>query len=144
MMHLSSLGVVRRGVYSRVRVVSNNLIGGASLSGAVTTEVARGSGVTVNGVEAIEPEHLRVVIGPDGHDQDVFEAEGVLHCGPSTDLVVAVVVVKDAEENVTELGVDLAALRKALPGGGGNVNAGSILNEELVQAIGLKLGDDTE
>lgn len=48
--------------YSRVGVVGNNLVGDARVGGTVTTEVAWLGLVAVAGPEAVEPEHVGVVL----------------------------------------------------------------------------------
>jgi hypothetical protein len=82
------------------------------------------------------------VVGPDGEDEDLGLGEGVDHGGPATDLGVAVVVDKDVKEVVAELGGDLVGVGETLPGGGGNVDAGAVLDEELLDGGLGELSDD--
>jgi hypothetical protein len=125
-----------------VGVLLDNLGGVARVGRAVTTGDAGLGGVGVTGPGAVEPEHVGVVVGPDGHDQDVGHAEGVDHGGPSTDVGEAVKLGEDVEDVLAELGVDLVGGGDALVLGLGHVDAVAILDEVLLERGGGELGDD--
>ncbi len=54
---------------------------------AGSTRDTRGGRVGVGGVVAVEPEHLRLMVVPDGHDEDHAFFEGVAHRGETAHLL---------------------------------------------------------
>jgi hypothetical protein len=68
--------------------------------------------------------------------------ESVGDGGPSANLGVAVVVAEDVEDSAAEGVVDLAAVGETGVGGGGDVDALAVLDEELLEATGGEGCDD--
>lgn len=81
-------------------------------------------------------------IGPDGHDEDMGLGQGVLDGRPAANLGVSVVVAENLEDVVAEILCDLGAGGDSAVGGRRDINALSVLDEELLHASGLELGDN--
>lgn len=126
-----------------VGVVLDDVGGGAAGLGAAATESARDT-LLLGGVEGVEPEHVGVVVGPDGEDEDHGHTEGSVELGVAADLAVAVAVLEDGGVGRAELGGDLGIeLGQAVKLGSRGGDDLAVLDEDLVGTVLLEAGDDT-
>lgn len=94
-------------------------------------------------VGGIKPEHVSVVVVPDGHDENHRHAQGRIELGEAADLCEAVAVAEHLELRGAELGRDVGVVgRDAVPLGAGDLDLLAVLDEELGELVFLEAGDD--
>jgi hypothetical protein len=91
----------------RIRALAFNICRSTRSDVAVTTARSKvGVGVLISGVSRVEPQHVRVVIIPQGHDEDHALSKSLGHVGLPTLVLVGVSVFEDSLLLVTEFGRD--------------------------------------
>ena len=123
-------------------IVSLHLGRHARILSAVSTG-GTGLALLLGRVDGVEPEHVGVVIVPDGHDQDHGHAQGRVELVEAAHLGEAVAVVEGLELRAAELGRDGGGVRRdTLDVGSGDLNLLAVLDEELGELVLLEAGDD--
>lgn len=88
---------------SAVGVLGLNIVGLASISATRTTLDTRLARIGVGGVARVEPEGVRSMVVPDGHNKDLTASEGFTHDRETTLGLEVIVVAKESLLSVTEV-----------------------------------------
>ena len=97
----------------------------------------------VRRVGRVEPEHVGVVVVPDGHDQDHGHAQRRVELAEAADLGEAVAVAEGLELRRAVVRRDVGAVRRdAVPGRCRDVDLLAVLDEELGEFVFFEAGDD--